>query len=75
MQDFTSTEFVVNDGEPMDTKQLWILDVDTVQPDITAYEMFRILRPTVHLPESAIGMDKNQVPLEMLRHFRKLGQW
>lgn len=72
MKDYTSV--TINGRDPMDTNQLWILDVDTVQPDITAYEMFRILRPTVHLPESAIGMDKNQVPPEMLRHFRKLDQ-
>lgn len=67
----TADDTVTIDGRDP-TKELWILDVDTVRPDITAFEMFRILRPTVHLPESAIGMDKNQVPPEMLRHFRKL---
>jgi len=68
---FTSYEVIVRDagGGVLGDGSSWTFDRDTAQPDITAYELARILSISLTLPDGMMGPFKSEPAL--LRHFQR----
>lgn len=69
--DYRFAEFIVDDPTPSDGGgERWIFDPDTVQSDITAFELCQILRMRFELTDSVMQQIKSQ--RELMRHFRRV---
>ena len=69
---FTSFEVIVRDkgGGVAGDGSRWTFSRDTVQPDITAYELARALSITLTLPDGM--MDQFKQEPDVLRHFQRI---